>query len=104
MLTPSELNHGTLLTSSAMTPLIDRLEEKALVRRHGEPNDRRGVRVELTRAGQKSIDEVLDARICRLAELAALLGEAESGKSQGALRKILLQLDGPTKGTTRLWH
>ncbi|MGH8782853.1 MarR family winged helix-turn-helix transcriptional regulator [Paraburkholderia sp.] len=99
-LTPSELNHGTLLTSGAMTPLIDRLEEKALVRRLADPDDRRGVRVELTRAGQKLIDEALDARIERLAELAAQLGESEIVKSAAALRKIMLMLEGPTESTT----
>jgi len=99
-LTPSELNHGTLLTSGAMTPLIDRLEEKGLVRRLADPDDRRGVRVELTRAGKKLIDEAFDARIERLAELVAQLGEGEVVKSAATLRKILLLLEGPTESTT----
>lgn len=100
-LTPSELNHGTLLTSGAMTPLIDRLEEKQLVKRLADPNDRRGVRVELTAAGRQLIDEALDARVARLAELVAPLGDAEVSKSNGALRKILLALEGPIESTTR---
>jgi DNA-binding MarR family transcriptional regulator len=100
-LTPSELNHGTLLTSGAMTPLIDRLEEKLLVKRLADPDDRRGVRVELTAAGRKLTDEVLDARIARLAELVAPLGEIELSKSNSALRKILLALEGPIESTTR---
>ncbi|RKP43924.1 MarR family winged helix-turn-helix transcriptional regulator [Pararobbsia silviterrae] len=99
-LTPSELNHGTLLTSGAMTPLIDRLEEKGLVKRLADPDDRRGVRVELTRAGCALIDEALDERIARLAELVAPLGDAELVKSESALRKILLLLEGPTENTT----
>ncbi|WP_454874684.1 MarR family winged helix-turn-helix transcriptional regulator [Paraburkholderia xenovorans] len=101
-LTPSELNHGTLLTSGAMTPLIDRLEEKALVRRLADPDDRRGVRVELTAAGRKLIDEALEARIARLAEITDLLSESENLKSASALRKILLLLEGPTESTTRV--
>ncbi|WP_394830146.1 MarR family transcriptional regulator [Pendulispora rubella] len=100
-LTPSELNHGTLLTSGAMTPLIDRLEEKGLVRRLADPDDRRGVRVELTRAGQKLIDEALEARIERLTELVAQLGEGEVVKSSTALRKIMLLLEGPMESSTQ---
>lgn len=98
-LTASELNHGTLLTSGAMTPLIDRLEEKGLVRRLADPADRRGVRVELTRAGKKLIDEAFAARIDRLSELVAELGDSELAKSAVTLRKILLLLEGPMEST-----
>jgi DNA-binding MarR family transcriptional regulator len=92
-LAPSELTESTLLTSGAITPLLDRLEEKKLVRRLADLDDRRGVKVELTRAGRSLIDEALGARIDRLTVLMTPLSVAEKDKSIAALRKILLSLE-----------
>ena len=45
-----------------MTNRIDRLEERGLVERVADPNDRRGVQVHLTRTGLALIDEgILDS-------------------------------------------
>jgi DNA-binding MarR family transcriptional regulator len=93
MMTPTELNHAALLTSGAMTPLLDRLEQKEYVRRLPDPNDRRGVLVELTQEGQKVIDAALDARLGRLHQLSALLSRTEQDQVSGALRKLLIHLE-----------
>lgn len=48
---PSRLAAALGTDTSGMTRLLDRLEDKGLVRRIAHPSDRRSVRVELTDAG-----------------------------------------------------
>lgn len=43
------------LTSGALTSVVDRLEKKGLVERHGDPNDRRVRIIKLTEPGQQLI-------------------------------------------------
>src|SRR6187551_463376 len=50
---PGKLARIMELSSGAMTNRLDRLEEAGLVRRLRDPDDRRGIQVELTPAGQK---------------------------------------------------
>ena len=45
---PGQLGRRLELTSGAMTARLDRLEEAGLIRRRPDPEDRRGVQVELT--------------------------------------------------------
>ena len=47
------LAKSTELSSGAMTNRLDRLEKSGLVKRLPDPDDRRGVLVELTKAGEK---------------------------------------------------
>lgn len=47
----SELANRLSCVRSNMTQLVDRLEVDGLVKRVADPNDRRGVRAEITRAG-----------------------------------------------------
>src|SRR3954451_16661964 len=51
-----DLSRAVMLSSGAMTNRLDRLEESGLVRRVPDPRDRRGVLVELTTEGRKTID------------------------------------------------
>jgi cytochrome b561 len=86
----SELARASMLTSGAMTTRIDRLEERGLVARVADAEDRRGVNVRLTRAGLRLIDEAIEARLRAAdAQLAALEGGERSSVSDG-LRKILV--------------
>ena len=45
--TPTELSRFTGMTSGAMTALLDRLENRRFIRRTPNPDDRRGVIIEL---------------------------------------------------------
>jgi len=45
--TPSELSRFTGMASGAMTTLLDRLEKRGFIRRLSNPQDRRGVIIEL---------------------------------------------------------
>lgn len=55
-LSPGQLASQTLVTSGTMTNRVDRLVERGLVTRSPDPDDRRGVRVELTDAGKSAVD------------------------------------------------
>jgi DNA-binding MarR family transcriptional regulator len=95
-LSPSDLIQGTLLSSGAMTPLVDRLEAKALVRRLADPKDGRSVRVALTPEGLTVIDRVLSDRLARFKALMARLDPGEGAAAAASLRKILMYLEAPT--------
>jgi len=54
----SELLEDVLLTQPGMSRLIARLEERGLVARADDPDDRRACRVRLTRAGARAQREI----------------------------------------------
>ncbi|MFP5282169.1 MAG: MarR family winged helix-turn-helix transcriptional regulator [Actinomycetes bacterium] len=58
-LTPGQLTRATLVTSGTMTNRVDRLAERGLVSRSDHPDDRRGVLVTLSPAGQTLVDAAL---------------------------------------------
>ena len=84
------------LSSGAMTNRLDRLEEAGLIRRLPDPNDRRGVQVELTEAGVKAYDESTAAQAAKEALVASALTAAEKEELNDLLRRLMLvaeQLD-----------
>ena len=54
----TELLEDVLLTQPGMSRLIARLEERGLVARADDPDDRRACRVRLTRAGERAQREI----------------------------------------------
>ncbi len=88
VLSPGQLLAQTLVTSGTMTNRIDRLEERGLVQRRPDPNDRRGVHVKLTAQGKQRGDAALADLLDRERELLAGL----SPKQQDALSALLRQL------------
>lgn len=57
--TQIELSRQLIMHRSNVTGLIDRLEERGLVRRKESPNDRRAFNVVLTPAGNKLVRQIL---------------------------------------------
>jgi len=47
--TPTELAHYTGLTTGSATTMLDRLEKAGFIRRKANPNDRRGVLIEINK-------------------------------------------------------
>lgn len=82
---PSELLEESLLSSGAMTNRIDRVEAMGLVVRLREPNDRRGVIVQLTPEGRKLADKAIEVHTT---ELKALL-RGISASDRVVLKKLL---------------
>ena len=91
---PKQMLKAALLTSGAVTPILDKLEEAGLVVRKADPNDRRGVMVALTDAGRKRVDAALAERIARNLELSHLLSRSEREALASIGRKLLLAIEG----------
>ena len=85
---PGQLATLTLVTSGTMTNRLDRLAARSLLRRHPDPDDGRGVIVELTSAGRAR----LDAAIADLVGLERGLLAGLSAPDQAALADLLREL------------
>jgi DNA-binding MarR family transcriptional regulator len=83
-----ELAKRTELSSGAMTNRLDRLEKAGLVKRIPDPDDRRGVHVELTDAGEKKWLDSAGAE----AAFEALIGEALTKREKKELNSLLRRL------------
>jgi DNA-binding MarR family transcriptional regulator len=88
-----ELAKISELSSGAMTNRLDRLEQAGLVKRLSDPNDRRGVLVELTKAGQKAWLESTGAEAAREALIAAALSDREKEELNRLLRRLMLEFE-----------
>jgi DNA-binding MarR family transcriptional regulator len=81
------------LSSGAMTNRLDRLEKAGLVRRVPDPEDRRGVLVELTDAGHASWEDGLRAQAANESLIAAALTEDEKRRLNALLRKMMREFE-----------
>jgi DNA-binding MarR family transcriptional regulator len=92
-LSPGALLRATLVTSGTMTNRIDRLAARGLVRRHPDPQDKRGVLVQLTGAGLRSVDAAMADLLERERGLLAGLPADEQQDLAGQLRILLAPFD-----------
>jgi DNA-binding MarR family transcriptional regulator len=92
-LAPTALSRTLLLSTSAMTNRIDRLETAGLVAREADPDDRRGIRVGLTDDGRELVERALRAHVANERRLIAALSEREQKAVGRLLRKLAHDLD-----------
>ena len=92
-LTPTQLLETAMLSSGGMTKRLDRLVEAGLIERGPDPDDRRGVRVRLTRHGLQTVDQAVKAHVAREDELLAPLTPREREQLDRLLRKLLDGID-----------
>ena len=92
-LSPGALLRATLVTSGTMTNRIDRLAGAALVRRHPDPHDKRGVLVTLTTRGQAVADAALADLLRRERKLLTGLTAAQRRELAALLRVLLAPFD-----------
>jgi len=92
-LSPTRLGRGLMLSSAGVTSRIDRLERRGLVRRLPDPDDRRGVIVELTDEGARLVDEAVAAVAESDRQLLARLDADEIAQLQALLKKLLASLE-----------
>jgi DNA-binding MarR family transcriptional regulator len=83
-----------MVTSGTMTNRIDRLTEKGLVRRIPDPEDRRGILVELTEQGRELIDSALASHVSNEAQILQSLSLEEQSTLATLLGKWLSSLEG----------
>lgn len=90
----SELAEAALLTTGAMTAVLDRLEEQGLIRREMDAEDRRARRITITEKGRTLINRALDQRMAQHRALNAVLTLEEREALSDILRKLLIAVEG----------
>lgn len=88
-LSPGDLLATAMVTSGTMTNRIDRLETAGLVRRLPDPEDGRGVLVELTQAGFELVDAAVTTHVATQARLLEALTPEERNLFADQLRRWL---------------
>jgi DNA-binding MarR family transcriptional regulator len=76
-----------------MTNRIDRLETDGLVRRLPDPDDRRGVLVELTDKGRKAWEDSVSAQAEKESLIAAALSDKEKKQLNALLRRLMREFE-----------
>jgi len=92
-LTPKQLLKSVVLSSGGMTSRLDKLEYAGLVKRHDDPDDRRGVLVALTAKGLKKIDAATATRFEEAERSCPELPAEEREQLADLLRAWLRQID-----------
>lgn len=92
-LSAGELARRVVLTSSAMTHRITKLEQRGLVKRVTSAKDRRSVLVRLTDAGRRLADAGIEHRVREGAVLVDGLDAADREQLEELLRKLLASMD-----------
>jgi DNA-binding MarR family transcriptional regulator len=88
-LEPTVIAQRLLITTASMTPLLDTLERRGLVRRLVHPDDRRKRLVEITSAARQIVDEFLPSFHARER---VVVTSALTGTEQRALLGLLAKL------------
>lgn len=99
-LTPTDLYRSMMLSSAAMTNRIDRLEERGLVAREPDPDDRRGVRVRLTTEGLELIEGAVTAHVEGEERLLDALSEEERQHLAELLGKLMFSMQARQQAET----
>jgi DNA-binding MarR family transcriptional regulator len=76
-----------------MTSRLDKLEERGFVRRVPDPDDRRGVLVELTKAGEQAWEKALGAQAAKESLIAGALTKDEQRKLNALLRRLMREFE-----------
>jgi len=93
-LNPSAIVQSLMVSNSAMTNRIDRLEEARWVERAPASSDRRVTMVRLTQTGRQVIDAALEANLEAERGILSVLSSAEQDRLATLLRKLDLSLNG----------
>jgi MarR family transcriptional regulator, multiple antibiotic resistance protein MarR len=85
----ANLCKGISYDAGAMTRMIDRLEEKGLIRRSRCPNDRRLVYLDLTDGGMAAFPKMREVSMQVLNRFLAGFTQAEARQVEGYLTRLL---------------
>jgi DNA-binding MarR family transcriptional regulator len=95
-LSPKSLLQQTLVSSGTMTNRIDRLVARGLVERRTDPNDGRGILVQMTAQGLARVDAAITRLVDAEADLLESLSLGDKERLAGLLRKLSLGFDAET--------
>jgi DNA-binding MarR family transcriptional regulator len=94
-MSPGQLSEKAGLSSGAMTSRLDRLEKAGLIRRLPDPNDRRGIQVELTERSKALWERAVDIQAAKEKMFAEPLTPEEKDMLNDLLRKMMLSFETP---------
>jgi DNA-binding MarR family transcriptional regulator len=89
-LSPSALAKEMMLSTSAMTNRLDRLERRGLIARRRDPNDRRGLKIVLSDAGFALVDGIFASHVVTIENMLAHLKTNERDQLRDLLSKIAM--------------
>ena len=92
-LTPKQLLQQTLVSSGTMTNRIDRLVQRALVRREADPDDGRSILVILSDDGKTRVDAAITRLVDAEEVLLRSLSRGDRERLAALLRKLSLDFD-----------
>jgi DNA-binding MarR family transcriptional regulator len=92
-LSPTRLGRGLMLSSAGVTSRLDRLERRGFIARLPDPDDRRGVIVELTDRGLELVDAAVAANVQSDRQMLGRLSEGQVDELAALLRTILIDLE-----------
>jgi DNA-binding MarR family transcriptional regulator len=92
-LSPGALLRATLVTSGTMTNRIDRLTAAGLVSRSRDLEDKRGVLVQLTGPGLRTVDAAMSDLLARERALLTGLNAGQQAELAALLRILLVPFD-----------
>ncbi|MFK7811113.1 MAG: MarR family winged helix-turn-helix transcriptional regulator [Maribacter sp.] len=92
-LTPKELMQSVLITSGAMTALLDRLTKLDLIYRAQDKQDGRIKRAGLTKKGKKVIDKAIEVRFVEAKDAVGALNKKEEESLGLLLKKMLSEIN-----------
>ncbi|MDJ0840759.1 MAG: MarR family transcriptional regulator [Acidobacteriota bacterium] len=87
-LSPSALAKEIMLSTSAMTNRLDRLEKRGLIKRTLDPEDRRGLKIVLTEEGFALAEEIVVSHVETEERMLSALTEEERLQLRAMLNKI----------------
>jgi DNA-binding MarR family transcriptional regulator len=90
---PGKLARIMELSSGAMTNRLDRLEQAGLVRRLPDPDDRRGILVELTPEGKRVYEDAVGVQGRKESLVASALSVPEKKQLNALLRRLMIEFE-----------
>ena len=87
-LSPSALAKDMMLSTSAMTNRLDRLEKRGLIKRTTDPEDRRGLKIILSDTGFVLADKVVVSHVKTEEKMISALSDVERNQLRLLITKI----------------
>ena len=92
-LRPRDLRASMMIGSGTLTPILDRLEARALLARHADPDDQRGRVLKLTDEGRELIPQVVGSLLDVENHMLAVLSPSARKRLASDLRKLLCEAE-----------
>lgn len=92
-LSPKQLSESMLITSGAVTYVIDQMQDSGYVERLNDPQDRRALLVRLTIEGHKRVEDAMFSHLRLCQQLLEPLDATRQQHLADALRSLLIAID-----------